>query len=211
MKKSMSILLSLAMLLSAVTALFLPATAVESSSVLHEKSEEATIIRRENLAPMVTDISAELERTVSSFGEHVTQIEVPDEYLCTTTAQKHDGSEASLSDEQLSLPTDELVDLIVQNPVMYRLCFGSRPDSFDSAYLSLRKSFNALRELETREDAVSTLLAKLVDSVRSGESADAFGRYVLGALLKVSAYQNRLTFSERIAYAQVYSGNQSYS
>ncbi len=62
-----------------------------------------------------------------------------------------------------------------------------------------------------REDAVSTLLAKLVDSVCSGESADAFGRYVLGALLMVSAYQNRLTLSERIAYAQVYSGNQSYS
>ncbi len=205
MKKSMSILLSLALLLSAATALFLPAAAVESSSVLHEKSEEAAAVRSENLAPMVTDISVELERTVSR-SESVTQIEVPDEYLCITTAQKHEWSEASLSDEQLSLPTDELIDLIVQNPVMYRLYFSSRPDNFDSAYLSLRKSFNALRELETRADAVSTLLEKLVDSVRSGDSADAFSRSVLGALLKVSAYQNRLTFSERSVYAQIYSG-----
>lgn len=112
-----------------------------------------------------------------------------------------------LSEEQLTVPTEELVETVLDYPYLCEL-LTSNTGSEDTpypAYDSVRRCFNGLVELEGRVDAASVMLSKLNELVVTGDLSEspAFGdAYFLNILLNVPVFQEKLNTSEVVAYAQ---------
>lgn len=122
-----------------------------------------------------------------------------DEYFFAYAAP--DRSEYQLTDEQLDLPTAELIDCILNYPYLVDLNISSSPDV--DAYSILRESFNGLAELETREDAASEMAHKFAELAVSTAEEGRTAAVYLHTLLSVPAYYNDLSVTDASTYAKL--------
>lgn len=111
-----------------------------------------------------------------------------------------DRSEFQLSQEQLHVSTDELIELVLNYPYLVDL-YTSNSSTMD-AYESLRGSFNALIELEKRADASSLMLARLEKTAASNNQSGMEQVY-LQTLLSLPLYFNKLSATETASYIQL--------
>lgn len=117
----------------------------------------------------------------------------------TDTAIQPDFSELQLTDRQLALPTEELLELVLSSEMVIgtiSLMSSFQQYMVEHFYQSLRTKFNGARELESRSDVVEVLLAKLAYYV---ENPEAEGWGVLCFLLRQSEYLKRMT-PEQLGY-----------
>lgn len=105
-----------------------------------------------------------------------------------------DRSGYQLTQEQLSAPTAQLIEYILDYPYIVDLFVSSSPS--DNAYSRLCDSFNGLAELELRCDAASEMLQMLVT-----ESASDIKAPYLKALLAVPSCFAKLTEQEISLYS----------
>ena len=84
-----------------------------------------------------------------------------------------------LSQEELNLPTEELVDLILDYPYLVDFISASNPNE---TYQYIRNSFNGFAELETRTDATTILLSKLLSENDSYPNGSIYKLYVSSIL-----------------------------
>lgn len=89
-----------------------------------------------------------------------------------------------LSQEELNLPTEELVDLILDYPYLVDFISASNPNE---TYQYIRNSFNGFAELETRTDATTILLSKLLSENDSYPNGSIYKLYV-SSILSIPFY-----------------------
>ena len=97
-----------------------------------------------------------------------------------------------LSQEQLNLPTDELVDLILDYPYLVDFFCISTPEL---VYSNLKNSFNGFSELEKRSDATTVLLAKYLNKDNFASENDLCDFYI-NKILSVPIYFENLSENE---------------
>lgn len=138
------------------------------------------------------DTAAEPEASAQT----VEQLEPPEEPAQTEEPEEASAmpwdAYVSLSEERLSVSTEELIDLIqesrcLESAAMYRVSDN------DEVYGRLRERFNILAELETRPDAPLSLLKRYC---KPGDN--------MFTLLDTSFYWNRLNETEQVIFARVY-------
>lgn len=105
-----------------------------------------------------------------------------------------DRSGYQLTQEQLSAPTAQLIEYILDYPYIVDLFVSSSPSN--NTYSRLCDSFNGLAELELRDDAASEMLQMLVT-----ESVSDIKAPYLKALLAVPSYFAKLTEQEISLYS----------
>lgn len=115
------------------------------------------------------------------------------EYYIMPAANTFDYTPYQLTDEQLALPTEELLELVL-NSWLVELHMNLRSAHWQymavSTYRCIRDTFNGARELEARADVVEVMLAKLAYYV---ENPDADGRSALCFLLRQSEFLDQMT------------------
>lgn len=118
------------------------------------------------------------------------------EYYLIQADNPLDYTQYQLTDEQLALPTEELLELVL-NSWLVELSFTvvSTPGKESSSYQNARSRFNGLREFESRPDAVDALLAKLAYYAKNFRITDVIDTCwsVLRFLLKQSVYLNQMS------------------
>ena len=172
MKKLLPLFLTLALLLSLAGSARFGVAAAEDTAA---EPEEPTQTEE-------SEASAQTEEP-----EEPAQTEEPEE----ASAMPWDAY-VSLSEERLSVSTEELIDLIqesrcLESAAMYRVSDN------DEVYGRLRERFNILAELETRPDAPLSLLKRYC---KPGDN--------MFTLLDTSFYWNRLNETEQVIFARVY-------
>lgn len=118
-------------------------------------------------------------------------------YQYIDTAIQPDFSELQLTDRQLALPTEELLELVLRSEMVIEtidLMSSFQQYMVEHSYQTLRTNFNGVRELESRSDVVVVLLAKLAYYV---EHPKAKGKRSLCFLLRQSEYLEKMTPEQR--------------
>ncbi len=95
-----------------------------------------------------------------------------------------------LTDAELALPTDQLVDKILEYPYLVDLTVSSI--SYEDAYRFLYPFFNGFAELENRTDAAITMFAKSQILAASSDTADRLSAVYLNILLTIPVYSRQL-------------------
>ncbi len=116
-----------------------------------------------------------------------------------------DRSEYQLSEGQLNASTEELVDAILKYPFLVDL-FSSSVSTL-SAYDALRESFNGIAELESRGDAASIMLKKLVDDTK-GVQYDSTAFSCLKTIISMPPYMEELTADEKARFGDISKENE---
>ena len=185
MKKLLPLFLTLALLLSLAGSARFGVAAAEDTAAEPEASAQT----EESEAPAQTEEPEMPAQTVEQLDppEEPAQTEEPEE----ASAMPWDAY-VSLSEERLSVSTEELIDLIqesrcLESAAMYRVSDN------DEVYGRLRERFNILAELETRSDAPLSLLKRYC---KPGDN--------MFTLLDTSFYWNRLNETEQVIFARVY-------
>ena len=207
MKRILSLFLSLALLLTLLTAFQVGALTAHAHDADDAPEAEASAVSEQ---PGEEDASAEPAPVPEESGEANTEednrpyclINGKKAYLFELQAEHPDLSRFQLTEEQLQLPTEELVQLIIDSP-MFRspyLLSNSVMCDYDRCYEILRIEFNAIRELESRTDATRILLAELREAKSEGSNGATYG---LLALLRTSTYKAMLTEAEKNEYLEL--------
>ena len=108
-----------------------------------------------------------------------------------------------LSQEELNLPTEKLVDLILDYPYLVDFISASNPNE---TYQYIRNSFNGFAELETRTDATTILLSKLLSENDSYPNGSIYKLYV-SSILSIPFYSKNLSREELALCVSVAEGS----
>lgn len=185
MKKFLPLFLTLALLLSLAGSARFGVAAAEDTAAEPEMPAQT----EESEAPAQTEEPEMPAQTVE-------QLDPPEEPAQTVEPEEASAmpwdAYVSLSEERLSVSTEELIDLIqesrcLESAAMYRVSDN------DEVYGRLRERFNILAELETRPDAPLSLLKRYC---KPGDN--------MFTLLDTSFYWNRLNETEQVIFARVY-------
>lgn len=103
-----------------------------------------------------------------------------------------------LTQEQLSAPTKQLIEYILEYPYIVDL-YTSSVSSAD-AYDKIRNSFNGFAELERRSDAASEMLQLLIRASGSNTKVSSQKNTYLATLLEVPSYFTELSEQEVSLY-----------
>ena len=185
MKKLLPLFLTLALLLSLAGSARFGVAAAEDTAAEPEASAQT----EESEAPAQTEEPEMPAQTVEQLDppEEPAQTEEPEE----ASAMPWDAY-VSLSEERLSVSTEELIDLIQESRCLESAAMYRMSDN-DEVYGRLRERFNILAELETRPDAPLSLLKRYC---KPGDN--------MFTLLDTSFYWNRLNETEQVIFARVY-------
>lgn len=105
-----------------------------------------------------------------------------------------------LTEEQLSAPTKQLIEYILEYPYIVDL-YTSSVSSAD-AYDKIRNSFNGFAELERRSDAASEMLQLLISASGSNAKVSSQKNTYLTTLLEVPSYFTELSEQEVSLYLE---------
>ena len=105
-----------------------------------------------------------------------------------------------LTQEQLSAPTKQLIEYILEYPYIVDL-YTSSVSSAD-AYDKIRNSFNGFAELERRSDAASEMLQLLISASGSNTKVSSQKNTYLATLLEVPSYFTELSEQEVSLYLE---------
>ena len=176
MKRLLPLFLALALLLS-----------LAGSARFGVAAAEDTTAEPEMPAQTVEQLDPPEEPAQTEEPEEPAQTEEPEE----ASAMPWDAY-VSLSEERLSVSTEELIDLIQESRCLESAAMYRMSDN-DEVYGRLRERFNILAELETRPDAPLSLLKRYC---KPGDN--------MFTLLDTSFYWNRLNETEQVIFARVY-------
>ncbi len=207
MKRILSLFLSLALLLTLLTASQVGALTAHAHDAEDAPETEASAVSEQpgeedaSAEPAPVPEEAEDASASDEFIEYQEYIWVDGrKTLCTfLRARNVDHSRYQLPDELLTAPTEELIDALLQHELMWNFwvhnCFA--PVFTIQTYEGIRDIVNGVQELETRPDAASTLLRMLEQEVMHPEKNTA-AKYIIwpGKLLEIPFYRDQLTQDE---------------
>ena len=204
MKRILSLFLSLALLLTLLTAFQVGALTAHAHDADDAPEAEASAVSEQ---PGEEDASAEPAPVPEEAGEANTEednrpyylVNGKKEYSFSAQAVRPDLSEYQLTEEQLRLPTEELVQLVVDSALFGNMYFSSVADEYGYSYHILRTEFNALPELETRTDVIQAIYARLHEARENGDEGTV---HDLQALLKVPFYKKMAASGGQGAHQQ---------
>lgn len=109
----------------------------------------------------------------------------------------------NLSEIQMNLPTEELVDVILRSQIISNLSgrYISSTNNYMDNYKMIAKEYNGFGELEKRDDAARVMLLKLEKIVEIGEWKESFvdGENLL-ILLSLDTFNAQLSDIEIMQY-----------
>ena len=111
-----------------------------------------------------------------------------------------------LTAEQLSLPTSELVDLILEFPYWSSFGISTRSSAETYEMITTAYDYNGFAELEKRPDAASAMLGKFSELIKTlneelvFKGRDCLHANYLDAILSVPLFADQLSPEEQLEY-----------
>ena len=107
-----------------------------------------------------------------------------------------------LTENQLSLPTNELVDLILEFPCLNSFFASSFSYAHTYDAIVAAYDYNGFAELEKRSDSAHVMLSKFSKLIETSDF-ESLHAYYLNALLSVPVYCAQLTSAEFLEYERL--------
>ncbi len=190
MKKSVRLLCGLLSLLllsaCAVTGLYAPDAAVDTGTTQSTMASVTQSTKTTATSTTQTTAAATTQSTASSIPQDTASAATEPIASITKFDYELDRYNHDLTEDELNLPTDQLVDRILEYPYLDDFWLSSSLD-YTYFYECISSRFNGFAELETREDAASVMVAKLEAYPKQSDKW-----YYLKILLSLDVYKSQL-------------------
>ena len=140
------------------------------------------------------DVSEELSYDESGRAHHF--------YYAKDYVQEQQSKIVQLTPEQLSLPTGELVDVVLDFPFWIEYLSSSYPYAKTYEIITTAYDYNGFAELEKRPDSASVMLCRFSELVKESDYGSLHASYLF-FILSTPIYYDRLTPDELIEFERV--------
>lgn len=123
-------------------------------------------------------------------------------YYANEYMQKQQSKIVQLTPEQLSLPTDELVDLVLDFPFWIVYLSSTYPYAKTYEIITTAYEYNGFAELEKRPDSASVMLCRFKELVKESDYGSLHASY-LYFILSTPVYYDRLMPEELAEFERV--------